>query len=167
MRTKIIIFVNEGSSRDKSKRNLNNDHNIDTLTDNWIIRSTRFPFILPFSFLFFPTGNLDSLPMTRVARVDRAITGPVGSDFAGGAGDHHRSSVGAGYRRGSRMRPRKHGAMGCWSCENRTMRRRTCYHRSVATKSRVLRVSRVTVSRTGVPDTWNTSCSLVRNKVNI
>lgn len=162
MRTKIIIFVNEGSSRDKSKRNLNNDHNISIPWLDYSIDEIYSPL---FSFSF--QQDLDSLPMTRVARVDRAITGPVGSDFAGGAGDHHRSSVGAGYRRGSRMRPRKHGAMGCWSCENRTMRRRTCYHRSVATKSRVLRVSRVTVSRTGVPDTWNTSCSFVRNKVNI
>lgn len=165
MRTKIIIFG--GSSRDKSKRNLNNDHNISIpwLTTGLFDRRD-FHLFSPFlSFSF--QQDLDSLPMTRVARVDRAITGPVGSDFAGGTGDHHRSSVGAGYRRGSRMRPRKHGAMGCWSCENCTMRRRTCYHRSVATKSRVLRVSRVTVSRTGVPDTWNTSCSFVRNKVNI
>lgn len=104
--------------------------------------------------------------MARVARVDRAVTCPVGSDFAGGAGDHHRSSVGTGYRRGSRMRSGEHGAMGCWPREDRTVRRWTRYHRSVAANSRECRVSRVTVGRARVSDTCNTR-SFVRNKVNI
>lgn len=148
MRTKIVIFAGI-VARDKSKHHIWTIDRSDTSTDNWI-RSTDFQSLFPFPFF-----RLDSLPMTRVARVDRAITGPVGGDFARGTGDHHRSSVGTGYRGGSGMRARKHGAMGCRSCENRTVRCWTCYHRPVATNSPVFRISCVTVGRTGVSDTCN------------
>ncbi|KAK1126370.1 hypothetical protein K0M31_005008 [Melipona bicolor] len=88
-----------------------------------------------------------------VASVDSTETSPVGSNFARGASDYHRASMGAGYSGASGMWTRKDSAMGRWTSEDRTMRRWSGNYHSVSTVSCVSSISGISgvaVGWTGV-----------------